>query len=220
VNINARWNFDRWADSYDSDVLAVSVQKESLFQDYNRVLASVVEYSGLTKGNIATVLDIGIGTGNSAVHFLDMGMNVIGIDPSQEMRRRCHEKHPEISVLDGDFLHIPLASDSVDVIVSSYALHHLAPEEKDVSVLEMKRVLRIGGTVVVADLMFENAEEETLVKQRLHDSGRNDILDAVADEYFSLLDVLRNQFTKAFFSFTGMQLTPLVWIFKAVLDSK
>ncbi len=82
----------------------------------------------------------------------------------------------------------------------------------------MKRVLRTGGSVVVADLMFAHANEEYKAKQRLQESGRKDILDAIEDEYFGLFDVLRLQFTQAGFRFSGMQLTSLVWIFKAVFD--
>ena len=42
----------------------------------------------------------------------------------------------------GDFLRIPAADEGADVIASSYAFHHLTPQEKETSIREMKRVPR------------------------------------------------------------------------------
>lgn len=220
VHTEDRWGFDKWAESYDEDLLARNQQEDWIFEDYHRVLGKVVEYCELSKNNYSIILDIGIGTGNLAAQFLRRGLHVIGIDPSKAMRKACRKKYPELKVKAGDFLHIPLPPKSVDAIVSSYAFHHLTPAQKEKSVHEMKRVLRDNGRIVIADLMFENNDKEKEIKQELRESGRKDVLDVIEDEYFSLFDNLHNWFVNEGFDFWGEQLTPFVWIFSAVLKGK
>jgi ubiquinone/menaquinone biosynthesis C-methylase UbiE len=43
---------------------------------------------------------------------------------------------------------------SADLVVSSYALHHLRDEDKRVLAAEAARWLRPGGRIVIADMMF------------------------------------------------------------------
>ena len=215
-----RWGFDEWAKSYDKDVSEGTHQEDWVFEDYDRILDKVVEYCELSANHYLTVLDIGIGTGNLAAQFLGKGLHVIGIDPSKEMRKTCRQKYPQLEVKAGDFLNIPLPPRSVDVIISSYAFHHLTPGQKETSVSEMKRVLRVNGRIVIADLMFKNDSEEKQLKRGLRKSGRNDVLDVIEDEYFGLLDDLFHCFVKEGFNFRGEQLTPFVWIFCALLEDR
>jgi len=55
-----------------------------------RRLAALAECAGVGEG--ALVLDIGTGTGNSAVPFLERGCGVVGIDPSERMLAQAREK--------------------------------------------------------------------------------------------------------------------------------
>ena len=210
--IQDRWGFDEWAKSYDMDVIRAEQAEDWLFQDYERVLNKVVEYCELNKHDYATVIDIGTGTGNLASLFLARGMNVIGIEPSLEMRKICQEKFPQMIVEEGDFLTVPLYLPQVDLIVSTYALHHLTPSEKVAAVIEMKRLLKPKGRIVVADLMFRNAAEERRIREALQDAGRRDILEEFEDEYPGLFEELTVIFTEEGFSIQGERLTEAVWI--------
>jgi len=210
-----RWGFDEWAKSYDLDVIRAARAEDWIFQDYERVLDRVVEYCELDKNSYKSVIDIGTGTGNLAARFLKRGLNVIGIEPSIEMRKICQQKHPEMMVEDGDFLTIPLYIPQVDLVVSAYALHHLMPVEKVSAVIEMKRLLKPKGRIVIADLMFRNAAEERRIRQALQDTGRNDILDEFKDEYPGLFEELTIIFTEEGLSIQGERLTESVWIISA-----
>ena len=212
-----RWGFDEWAKSYDKDVSEGTHQEDWVFEDYDRILGKVVEYCELSVSHYLTVLDIGIGTGNLAAQFLGKGLHIIGIDPSKEMRKICRQKYPNLEVRAGDFLNIPLPPESVDVIISTYAFHHLTPLQKETSIPEMKRVLKPKGRIVIADLMFGNRSEEERIKKALRTAGRSDMLDVIKDEYFGLFDDLFHCFVKEGFDFRGEQLTPFVWIFRALL---
>jgi len=212
-----RWGFNQWAQSYDEDILNAARADHWIFRDYDRVLDKVVEYCQLEGNNYSSVLDIGVGTGNLAFRFLSRGMQVIGIDPSEEMRKICHHKYPDIKVVNGDFLKIPPSLPRVDLIVSAYAFHHLTAAEKEDSVLMMERFLKPKGRIVIADLMFRNAAEERRIKQSLCEAGRTDILEEFEDEYPGLFEELTLIFRSEGFSFRGERLTESVWIIRALL---
>jgi len=212
-----RWGFNQWASSYDEDIIEASRSGDWMFGDYNRILDKVVEYCQLESNKYTTVLDIGIGTGNLAVRFVTRGMQVVGIDPSEEMRKICHTKYPDIAVMDGDFLKIPRSLQKFDVIISAYTLHHLTAVEKARAIPIMKGHLQPGGRIVIADLMFQNAIEESRIKRDLREAGRDDILENLADEYPGNCEELELVFKKAGFSVTGERLTESVWIIRACL---
>jgi putative AdoMet-dependent methyltransferase len=213
-----KWGFNDWAKSYDQDIVDRTHNEAWIFDQYNSVLDKVVEYCELSKNNYLVVLDIGIGTGNLAARFLQEGLHVIGIDPSKEMRKICKNKYPDLQVRGGDFLNIHLAPRSVDVIVSSYAFHHLTSTQKETSIPKMKRVLKPKGRVVIADLMFKNVLEEERIKLELRESYRTDVIEVIEDEYFGSFDDLSKAFNTEGFSVHGEQLTPFVWILRAMLS--
>jgi ubiquinone/menaquinone biosynthesis C-methylase UbiE len=49
---------------------------------------------------------------------------------------------------------VPLADNSVDAVVSNYCFHHLRDDDKARALSETMRVLRPGGRLVFADMMF------------------------------------------------------------------
>jgi putative AdoMet-dependent methyltransferase len=212
-----RWGFNQWASSYDEDIIEAARSGDWMFGDYNRVLDKVVEYAELDGNSYTTVLDIGIGTGNLAVRFITRGMQVVGIDPSVEMRKICHRKYPDIKVMAGDFLKIPRSLQQFDVILSAYAFHHLTASEKAKAIPVMKRHLKPGGRIIIADLMFQNAIEESRIKRDLREAGRDDILERLADEYPGDYEALAQLFQKEGFSVDGERLTESVWIIRACL---
>jgi putative AdoMet-dependent methyltransferase len=212
-----KWGFDRWAKSYDQDVTEAAQSNSWMFKDYDRILDRVVDYCDLASNRYSIVLDIGVGTGNLASRFIGKGINIIGIDTSREMLTICKQKYPDLELRIGDFLKIPLPTQSVDVVVSSYAFHHLTPAEKNESILEMRRVLKPKGRVVVADLMFRDASHEEHIKQALRESDGGDVADELDEEYPALFTDLEEMFRREEYIFRGEQLTDSVWIFCAQL---
>ena len=101
------------------------------------------------------VLDLGCGTGTLAVELARAGGNVVGVDGDEDVLRRAaakaHSAGVELSLLAGLADAIPLPDDSVDAVVCSLLLHHLAPADKAVGLAECRRVLRPGGRLLIAD---------------------------------------------------------------------
>ncbi|MBY7144927.1 methyltransferase domain-containing protein [Virgibacillus sp. NKC19-3] len=177
-----KWNFDSWAEDFDYHIKREGYAF-NVHQDYNEALDKVVDTIKLQPGDIC--LDIGVGTGNLGSKLLSSGINVIGVDQSANMLEVCNEKHPTIETRKGHFLALPLLNDQVDVIVSSYALHHVPDEEKVIALEEMNRVLKPHGQICIADLMFVNDQHRTSVMDSFQAAGNNEAINAIEDEYYA-----------------------------------
>lgn len=106
------------------------------------------------------VLDVGAGTGLLALAAAPKVRHVIAIDVSapmcDELRARVDASQAtNFDVRVADAVDLPLADDSVDVVVSNYCLHHLPDDQKREALTEIARVLRPGGRFVLGDMMFQ-----------------------------------------------------------------
>ena len=103
------------------------------------------------------VLDVGCGTGYFA-RLLARAVGpdglVVGIDPSTEMIAHARRKagragNCQFRVGTAESLDFP--DDHFEVVVSSLVLHHLPEDLRVPALREMRRVLRPGGTLLVAE---------------------------------------------------------------------
>jgi ubiquinone/menaquinone biosynthesis C-methylase UbiE len=122
-----------------------------------RLRDALLERARLAAGEV--VLDLGCGAGLSALAAAPHCATVYALDASGGMIRRLAERaeaagFENIELILGDMRRIPLADNSVDVVISSYALHHLGDDGKELAIAEALRVLRPGGRLVVVDMMF------------------------------------------------------------------
>jgi arsenite methyltransferase len=119
-----------------------------------------VRHAGLRAGEV--VLDLGCGGGIDAVLAAERvgpSGRVIGLDLLPEMCDRARQAAQLAGVdgwcdfLDGEMEDLPLAAESVDVVISNGALN-LSPR-KSRALAEVARVLVPGGRLCVADLAVE-----------------------------------------------------------------
>ena len=139
----------------DWDEIAESFD-EAFFADpmYSLILAAMVKKA--RDGKVERALDLGCGTGNLIAMLLEEfpAAEMIGVDPSAGMRGMSEERfrsHPNVEIMGGDALDIPLEDGSVDLIVTSLALHHVSLDLKPSCAREMARVLKPGGRFIHAD---------------------------------------------------------------------
>ena len=108
----------------------------------------------------ATVIDIGSGAGTdlllAAFHVGLLG-KAIGVDMTEAMRDRarrgataCGLAHVEVR--EGEATALPIEAESVDVVMSNGVLN-LVPEKR-AAVAEIRRVLKPGGRVQIADIVL------------------------------------------------------------------
>lgn len=103
------------------------------------------------------VLEVGCGTGSNAIPLAAAAPQacVVGEDGDDEVLMRARSKADKASVAverkRGLAQRVPLDSASTDVVLMCLLLHHPKPADKQLALAEARRVLRSGGTLVVAD---------------------------------------------------------------------
>ena len=98
---------------------------------------------------VGVALDAACGTGRHSTYLGALGHQVIGVDATPEMLDVARAKLPTAEFHQADLRELPLADDSVDVVVCGIAASHF-PELAPV-LSEFARVLRPGGQLVLSD---------------------------------------------------------------------
>jgi putative AdoMet-dependent methyltransferase len=149
--------FDQWAESYDADVVTYDAFP---FAGYAQVLNAVVELASVEAG--MSVLELGVGTGNLALRFSNLGCRLWCTDYSPSMLDKARSKLPEAHLILHDLREPfpPELNRRFDRIVSAYTFHHFELDQKAalVSRLASEHVVP-GGNVTIADISFTSAEQ-------------------------------------------------------------
>jgi SAM-dependent methyltransferase len=119
-------------------------------------------------GGAETVVDVGCGNG---VYLAELRRRrhagtVVGLDLSEGMARGSR-RHAATAVADAQAL--PLRDGAADVVLSLHMLYHVPDKQR--AVAELRRVLRPGGTAVVAT----NGEGHTAEIGRLLDEAAAEV---------------------------------------------
>lgn len=148
--------FDQWAQAYDP---ASDGDDMFPFAGYEAVLSKIAERAAVVNG--MQVLDLGIGTGNLAAKFSDIECDLWGLDFSEKMLQRAHERLPRLRLIQADLLQPfpPTLPGAFDRIVSAYVLHEFKDSIK-VRLLQrlVEDYLTPDGFIVLGDIAFENAD--------------------------------------------------------------
>jgi ubiquinone/menaquinone biosynthesis C-methylase UbiE len=104
-------------------------------------------------------VDLGAGSGFVTTALAPMVSSVLAVDISAAMVRSLADRAARdglqnVSTEVSDLRGFRLPPASVDLVVSSYALHHLTNADKRALVARAARWLRPGGRLVIADMMF------------------------------------------------------------------
>ena len=114
------------------------------------------------------ILDLGVGTGAFTLRFLETYSNseVLAIDGSSSMlelaRVRLREHSHRVEYLVSDFRTMPAAvlePGTFDVVISSYALHHLSADEKLSVLRAVVPAIRTGGWLLNADIVVADSPD-------------------------------------------------------------
>lgn len=104
-------------------------------------------------------VDLGAGTGFVTMALAPLTSSVLAVDISAAMTATLAEHAGQnglrnISTQVSDLRELRLEPESADLVISSYALHHLSDADKRDLVARAARWLRPGGRLVIGDMMF------------------------------------------------------------------
>lgn len=213
-----KWDFDSWAKRYDDSIKNVLWDELGIFDKYDYVLNTVA--GKIVNTNAMKVIDFGCGTAN-LYDKLNRNIEYIGIDQSIEMLLQAKNKFPNINLRLGNFLDEPIMKDEFDAVISTYAFHHLSKLEKERAINLLLGYLKIGGKVIIADLMFLNEDER--IKQKLHyyKNNRKDLWDSVEDEYYTNIEETKKYVERLGCIVNYEHINNFIWILEIMkLDDK
>jgi ubiquinone/menaquinone biosynthesis C-methylase UbiE len=162
----------------------MSDQQRKIYQsegDRYEALASREDYQGnipraieeIIRVDGLDVLDLGAGTGRLTLLLTPRAKSIRAFDLSAEMLRVCRERLIKSGLSNwqvdvADHRQLPVQNHSVDLAVSGWSVSYLAvwnPEqgqaELDKWLVEMKRVLREGGTIILFESLGTGNESPT-----------------------------------------------------------
>jgi putative AdoMet-dependent methyltransferase len=153
--------FNLWASEYDKTVAISDENNEYPFAGYNKLMNTVLKNISEIQ-NVNTVLDVGIGTGLLSQKLYILGKQITGIDFSQKMLSKSKIKMQNAKLLLKDITQgMPDAIENCkyDIILSTYAMHHIRNDKKAAFIDGLARYLNGNGKIIIGDIMFENEIE-------------------------------------------------------------
>lgn len=124
---------------------------------FGRVLDRILVLSRPGRSDVC--VDLGAGTGFVTTALAPLVASVHAVDISPAMTEALAERAADaglanVSTEVADLKDFRLLPSRADLIVSSYALHHLADADKRALTARAAQGLRPGGRLVIADMMF------------------------------------------------------------------
>jgi ubiquinone/menaquinone biosynthesis C-methylase UbiE len=134
-------------------------------------LNRIVQWSGT--GPEDTVLDVACGPGLLACAFARVARHATGIDMTPAMLQQARKTQQDqglqnVSWQPGDVYSLPFPPAQFSIVSSRFVFHHL--QDPLAALMEMKRVSKPGGRIVVADMAPLPAKADALnTAERLRD---------------------------------------------------
>ena len=129
-------------------------------RDIKGEVEEIVSLTGIDASK--TVLDIGTGTGEQAVRLAKFCEKVYAIDISNTMleyasKKAQNRKVENIEFKKSGFLTCEFDNNSIDVVITQLALHHLPDFWKQIALKRIFKLLKNGGRLYIYDVVFDFA---------------------------------------------------------------
>jgi ubiquinone/menaquinone biosynthesis C-methylase UbiE len=204
-----QWNEMQQVGTDFADVAEVERYEQRMgeFRDLPAEDAAILNTLALTPNS--HILEIGTGTGHFARAAARAGHRVTALDVSPAMldyaaARARSDRLTGIEHHQAGFLTFASPSATFDAAVSVVALHHLPDLWKALALANVHRVLKPGGKLFLADVVFASADRplseqfDTFINA-MPESTRPSAIGHVAKEYSTLDWIMEGLLTRAGF---------------------
>ena len=150
---------------YDYDEL---IQK--LIPEYTKMHQLVVDLINIPDKEEITILDLGVGTGQTALCLFEKypNLNLVGVDISpkmiQQAKVRLNKYHDKIRFIEQDISKLDIKG-RFDGCVAVLSIHHLDEKQKPELFRKIFNLLDSDGVFVIGDIIKFDSEEETRQKE-------------------------------------------------------
>jgi ubiquinone/menaquinone biosynthesis C-methylase UbiE len=129
------------------------------FRDYAHEFKVMMDFLGIRKAEGMTVVDMGCGTGATALFAAGLFKTVYAVDVSEAMLERAQAKPggtvPNLVFVHAGFLSYEHAGEPVDLVITKAALHHLPDFWKQIALIRINRMMKMGGLLYIHDVVFQ-----------------------------------------------------------------
>ncbi len=210
----AKFDHDEQAAGYDVDV---ADETHPIRSGYRRAL----QWLGSCVPARSKVLDLGSGTGNTIL-VLPADCCITAVDVSKKMIAVANPKliSRNVNYIQTDVLEFfeLFPNFKCDVVVSSYAVHHLTEPEKQSLFGYVLAALRPQGRAVFVDLMYINQSYRKSILKKYHDHA--DVCDSIREEFYWNLEGSVRSLSLMGFEVNTCQFSELSFGIRADLRSK
>ena len=143
-DINGRQHFNKWSETYEPSFMQWLIFDRVHQGVFRRIPANFVP---------AHILDIDCGTDRllRRMHGRWPGAQLVGVDVAEGMVAKARKQTNYATIYQAPAEHLPLESESVNLVTSTTSFHHWSDHVQGVS--EAVRVLRPGGGLfILADM--------------------------------------------------------------------
>lgn len=163
------WQFMNYGYVPNENESPVSLPDDPNIQKYPMQMYHYLACKTEIKGK--NVLEVGSGRGGGARYIAGSFQPAVytGMDIAQSAVDLANKIHvlPNLRFIQGSAEDIPLADNSVDVVMNVESCHAYGSVDKFLS--EVKRVLKPGGHLLLVD--FRDVQNMELLRSQLHNSG-------------------------------------------------
>jgi len=167
-------DFDDYADSYGDEVthsIAFSKQERDYFT--RRKADHLLELSKRLLGDPShlSVVDVGCGVGSTDSHLVGRFRELHGVDTATETIKRAATNNPTVRYQSYEGSSLPFPDASVDLAFAINVVHHVPQGERPAFAVELRRIVRPDGLVVVFEQNPLNPLTRRVVRDCAFDEG-------------------------------------------------
>ncbi len=130
------------------------------FRDYEQEVEAFIEKLEIQKPGELSVIDISCGTGAFSIYAAKHFKQIYAVDVSKEMISVALTKAKENNLKNIEFHNSGFLQfhpeEKADIINTKWAFHHLPDFWKQAGLLNMNKMLKLGGVLFMSDVVFKS----------------------------------------------------------------